>query len=54
MAHRPDTPPGPTATDYREAAALREGLRRFMRRSEEIAAAMMEDYAPAFARLADL
>ena len=39
MAHRPDTPRGPTATDYREAAALREGLRRFMRRSEEIAAA---------------
>ena len=27
------------AEDYREAAALREGLRRFLRRSEEIAAA---------------
>src|SRR5512134_872688 len=35
---RPPDPP-PSDTDYREAAALREGLRRFMRRSEEIAAA---------------
>lgn len=33
----PDGPPSPA--DYREAAALREGLRRFTRRSEEIAAA---------------
>lgn len=39
MARPPDPPATPTATDYREAAALREGLRRFMRRSEEIAAA---------------
>ena len=28
-----------TPEDYREAATLREGLRRFLRRSEEIAAA---------------
>jgi DNA-binding MarR family transcriptional regulator len=31
--------PKPTSADYTEAAALREALRRFLRRSEEIAAA---------------
>jgi DNA-binding MarR family transcriptional regulator len=31
--------PKPTSADYTEAAALREALRRFLRRSEEFAAA---------------
>jgi DNA-binding MarR family transcriptional regulator len=36
----PVQPPSPpTAADYREAAVLREGVRRFLRRSEEAAVA---------------
>lgn len=35
----PPAPPAVSSEVYREAAALREGLRRFLRRSEEIAAA---------------
>ena len=39
MSLDPPAPDAITPEDYREAAALREGLRRFLRRSEEIAAA---------------